>query len=266
MRKSTRRKRQIYFDGRKLESITLHYQKIPTDQFTALPIEQQYCLLVLGHVHDELNWIQRMAFLATRPVRYRREVFRQGQMMQSLMLARLFFAKLLEFSNLIESQNSPVKLFITENYRPGKIDEGKQRVNELLDQFNAEKWIRLARNKHFMHYPSLNDVKATLEDPQIRWDLEIYHGTRSNNTFYPTSDVLANYAWFRLVNPGAPMEGLGDALDLLSAISRLTLSTLEESIGYYVDRNLMPLEQNERIKLNVPSGKGKSLDYFLSLK
>jgi len=83
---------------------------------------------------------------------------------------------------------------------------------------------------------------------------------------YPTSDVLANYAWFRRVNPDSPMDGLGEALDPLTALSRLTLSTLEESTGHFVDRNLMPLNENERITLKVPSSRGRTLDYFLALK
>lgn len=266
MRTSTKRKRQLYSSGAKLESITLYYQKIPAAKFMALSTELRYCLLVMGHIHDELNWIQRMAFLTTRQPKFRREVQRQGQMMQSLALARLFLAKLLEFWNLLEPAGSPLRAFIADNFHPDHADEGVRRLDELSEHFKAEGWLGTVRNKHFMHYPRLESVRETLEDTQIQWGLEIYHGTRTSNTLYPTSDVLANYAWFRRVNPNSPMDGLGEALDSLTALSRLTLSTLEESIGHFVDRNLMPLNENERIKLNVPSSRGKTLDYFLALQ
>lgn len=266
MRHTTKRKKKLYGTDAKLDSITLYYQKIAAEKFVALPVETRYCLLVMGHIHDELNWIQRMAFLATREFNFRQQVLRSGQMMQCLMLARLFFGKLLEFSTLLTPQNSPLRTFIAENFRPKDIEAGKSQVNELLGLFEAEKWVRLGRNKHFMHYPTLNDVRATLDDAQIQWDLEIYHGKRSNNTLYPTSDVMANYAWLRLANPEAPMDGLGDALDVLRSMSALSLSTLEQSIGYFVDRNLMPLSENEPIKLNVPNYKDRGLSYFLSLK
>ncbi|MBP0597749.1 hypothetical protein J8I26_06530 [Herbaspirillum sp. LeCh32-8] len=262
MRHSTRRKKKLVAQGSGKNSVTLYYQKIPAEQFIALPIEQRYCLLLMGHIHHELNWIQRMAFVATREAKFRHEAQRQAQMMQSLMLARLFFGKLFEFSKLLSPQNSLLRQFITKNYRPGDEQSGSTRVAELLEQFNTEKWIRMGRNKHFMHYPELNDVRATLEDLAIRWDLEIYHGSRSTNTLYPTSDVFANYAWFRLVNSEAPMTGLGEALDTLTTISRLELSTLEESIGYFVDGNLMPLNQNERVNLKVTNSKENTLTYF----
>ena len=230
----------------------------------ALTEVDRYCLLVLGHIHDELSWLQRLAFLATRGHQFTDEVERQGGMMQATMLARLLFGKLFEFQILLSPKESPIRQFISEFYQPTEPQAGTTLVEEILMQFENEAWIRVGRNKHFMHYPKLNDVRETLSDPTIEWHLEVFHGEVSSNTFYPTSDVLANYAWFRLVNPDEPMKGLEEALDMLTSITRLTLKALEQSIGYFIDGRLMSLSKNERVRLNVPSIHDQRLRYFLA--
>lgn len=246
------------------QPITLYRQRIPPSRFKALTEEHQYCLLVLGHIHDELSWLQRMAVLTSRPHQFKNEVERQGGVMQVTMLARLLFGKLFEFQVLLSPQQSPIRRFISEFYRPSEPAASAARVDKILAQFETESWIRVGRNKHFMHYPSLNDVRETLNDPKIEWLLEVFHGKLSSNTFYPTSDVLANYAWFRLVNPDEPMKGLDEALSMLRSITSTTLQTLEQSIGYFIDVRLMPLSENERVRLNVPSIHDQRLPYFVA--
>jgi len=137
--------------------------------------------------------------------------------------------------------------FIIENWRPHDIAAGKAQRKALVDEFDAEGWLRIARNKHFLHYPTLGDMEDTLRDPDIHWHVEIAHGKKSSNTFYPASDVFANYAWFRRVNGSEPMKGLREALDVLRRVAGLTLATLEQSIGYFVDRKLVSLGENELV-------------------
>ena len=251
--------------GRKtLKKIALFLQKIPHDKFNALTIEEKYCFLTLGHVHDEISWLQRMAYIASKSDTKGHDLEMSGKMMQATFLARLLLGKLFEFKVVMGSSESIISKFITIYYCPSDKSTGSAQVKTISDYYLEEKWIRTARNKHFLHYPSLSDVQETLKDPNIEWLPEIAHGKISSNTFYPTSDVMANYAWLKLENPKEPMKGLNEALGTIRELALLTIKTLEQSIGYFVDDKLLKLSENHEIKLSAESIYEIKLNYFVS--
>lgn len=58
MRKHKTNSLKPYGKGRKAyRKITLFHQKISKDKFNALTIEEKYCVLTLGHIHDEISWL-----------------------------------------------------------------------------------------------------------------------------------------------------------------------------------------------------------------
>lgn len=184
-----------------------------------------------------------------------------GNMMQATFLERLLLGKLFEFQIVMGGSESLISIFISNYYNPNDIAAGKLQIKILNDYFLEERWIRTARNKHFLHYPSLSDVQDTLNDPNIEWQLEIAHGKISSNTFYPTSDVMANYAWFKLANSENPIQGFNEALGTTRELALITISTLERSIGYFIDEKLI---DNQTIRLVTESIHEIKLNYFLS--
>lgn len=188
--------------------ITLYLQRIPREKFDALSEADRYCLLLLGHIHDEISWLQRMAFAASHRNRRGTDLEKSADLMPTTFLARLLLGKLFEFKKVMAADGSPIRNFISDFWRPGDQAAGSAQVEKILALFREEKWIRIARNKHFLHYPELGDVSETLQDKNIEWHVEIAHGKKSSNTFYPASDVFANYAWFARVNEKEPMAGL----------------------------------------------------------
>lgn len=246
------------------ESATIFLQRIPKDKFDRLSEADRYCFLLLGHIHDEISWLQRMAYVATRSAPRGSKLERAGNMMQATFLARLLLGKLFEFKKVMGAEGSPISQFIANYFRPDDKALGTAQVEAILGFYKKEKWIRVARNKHFLHYPALADVVGTLNDPELEWHVEIAHGKKSSNTFYPASDVMANYAWFRLANPNEPMKGLAEALDTIRELAQLTLSSLEQSIGYFVDKNLLELSTNAKIRIPaLQSIHDVRLDYFV---
>jgi hypothetical protein len=207
-----------------------------------------------------------MAFIASKSYPDGSELENSANMMQATFLARLLLAKLFEFKQIVAVESSPLPNFISAYFEPTDVPTGIARVGAILDYFSNEKWIRVARNKHFLHYPYLDDVLPTLNDPDIEWQVEVAHGVKSGNTFYPTSDAFANYAWFRLANPTAPMTGFGEALDTIRELARLTLDTLERAIGHFVDQRLMQLSSHEVIRIQARQSIYQAkLHYFLKL-
>lgn len=247
-------------------SITLCHQLIPKAKFDALSEVDRYCILLLGHIHDELSWLQRMAYVASLSGTRGNSLQRSGNMMQATFLTRLLLGKLFEFKTVMGKSNSDISQFIAKNFRPGDMPAGQAKVKELCDYYKKENWIQTARNAHFLHYPTLRQMRDTLNDPNIDLQVEIAHGKKSSNAFYPSSDGLANYAWFRLVNPSQPMKGFDEALKVTIKLARLTLSILEESIGNFVDSHLLPLSDHTVVKIPVKQTIHEMrLDYFVKV-
>jgi hypothetical protein len=245
-----------------LKKITLFHQKIPSEKFKTLTTEEKYCFLTLGHIHDEISWLQRMSYISSKSSGINRnEIKNTGNLMQAIFLTRLLLAKLFEFNILMETQTL-IPEFIKTYFNPNN-SEGTERLEAIVKSFSNEEWIRKARNKHFLHYPKINDVRETIENPDIVWDIEIIHGKKSSNTFYPSSDVMANYAWYALANPENPMKGFDEALGTIKELALLTLNTLEQSLGYFTDQKLQKLSDNKKINLLAESIYDSRLNYFL---
>lgn len=245
--------------------IELHHQKIPKERFAALSDDEKYCFLLLGHIHDEISWLQRMAYAASRYEPRGVDVESSAQMMQATFLARLFLGKLFE-AKVVLNKGTLLREFIVAYFNPDDHQAGNAKFQEITDAFEKNSWIQTARNKHFLHYPSRSDANEILTNKDIEWEVDVYHGIRSSNTFYPTSDVMANLAWLRLVEPNDPIKGLDMALEILQNIARSTLESLEISIGHFINEKLMDLSDSRPIFLDVPETiENFRLHYFLKI-
>lgn len=245
--------------------ITLYHQKVSSKLFASLPEEDRYCLLLAGHIHDELNWLQRMAYIATRQQNYGSSVERGGKMMQTTMLVRLLLGKLWEFHECFSPKNSLLRAFVIRYYMPEQKGAGSNKVNEILSAFETERWLRTVRNKHFLHYPKFGDIREALNDSNMEWHFESFHGKNSVNTFYPTSDVLANYSWFKRVNLDEPTLGFEDAIDALIQLTQLTLNGLEVAIAHFIDVHLVHFGDSKQITLSGPRLSSLKLPYFVAV-
>lgn len=251
MRTGRRQKKNVKKAYLKGSSIKLYHQLMPPEKFNALSDDDRYCFLALGNICNEISWLQRMSFITSKSADRSTEVERSANLMQASFLARLLIGKLYESYVVMRVGTSPIPTFIEKHYDPENPTIGKDKVKEIFEYYETNEWIGLTRNKHGLHYPKLQDVVETLNDTQLVWDVNVYHGKNTSNTFYPAADVLANYAWFKLVNIDEPMEGFNQALKIIQKLSLLTLQTLEQSIGYFIDRELIPLNQNTMIRLRV---------------
>lgn len=203
----------------------------------------------MGHIQDELSWLQRMTYIASRSEPGSNREKNSASMMQVLLTSRLFLGKLHEF--YVVFRDVPVlRLFVEAHYStiPGA---STQKVAEIEAAFNSHVWLRTARNQSFLHYPTLGQATPTLEDPNVVWDLEILHGHKTANTLYPTADVFANMHWFKIANPKDGMGGLALALDAAKGLALLVMQTLEQTIGNFVHHNLQDLSSHQVIQLPV---------------
>ena len=266
MRMKTRRRIFPTRGGRRSGGrITLFRQDIPVEKFMALPIQDRYCVLLMGHIHDELSWLQRIAYIASRSHPGSSREANSANMMQALLTSRLFLGKLHEFYVVFRDVPT-LRSFIEAHYSPTH-GAGALKVAEIETSFNSHTWLRTARNQSFLHYPTLGQATPTLEDSNVVWELEIIHGRKTANTMYPTADVFANLHWFKIANPGDAMGGLSDALDAAKDLALLVMQALEQTIGNFVHLNLQDLSNHKVIRLPVrDSIHDVRIDYFMNVE
>ena len=111
----------------KSHAITLYHQRVPRDRFDALSPEEKYCFLLLGHVHDEISWLQRMAYAASRQKPRESEVECSASMMQAMFMARLFLGKLFEIHVALD-KSKPLQEFIALYFKPDDSSAGEEKV------------------------------------------------------------------------------------------------------------------------------------------
>ncbi len=184
-------------------------------------------------------------------------------MMQVLFITRMFLGKLNELNVILDGQ-AVLRNFIVTNH-PG--DTGATVLAELLAMYTENAWLRKARNQSFLHYPTMAQLLPTLNDPNVEWDIQIYHGKKTANTFYPAADVAANLHWFRLANSTNVFDGLTEALGAAKRLAALAMSALEQSIGNFIHLHLRPLNENTTMRLPVRESIFEAkLDYFMSVE
>jgi hypothetical protein len=207
-----------------------------------------------------------MTFITTKDRDTSNHLESSGRMMQALLVSRLFIAKLYEFSVILRSQKD-LGDFLKRYFCIEDVSKGEEKFGKLMGLFASNSWIQTARNRHFLHYPTLSQVRQTLNDPMIQWEPEVAHGEKGINTFYPTSDVLANYSWFRLANDQEPMDGLKAALEAANEISALCLNLIELSVGNFIHETLISLESNTEMNIWASSALSDiELNFFIGMK
>jgi hypothetical protein len=263
--KRARKKKLITFKAKSM-SIGFHHVSFTQEQFSKLSIEQRYCVLLLGHIQHEISWLQRLMYITGRSGRNHTDLENAGQTMQGAIVLRLLLGKLNEFRTKVE-ETKIIRTFLQDWCDPDEPREGAERITRLLALFSSNPWLQSARNRHFLHYPTLGNVRDTLEDENMQWDFEMFAADSTMNSIYPTADVMANLAWCRLVNPEDSLQGLNQAYGSMTELSGEVIQILELAIGHFVDRNLGSVLAGNKISLEVQTDvQDIRLPFFMSVK
>lgn len=244
--------------------IRLREQAVSGSVFSTLPESDKYALLLLGHVFQEIAWLQRMLYVAQKNTTMGSQIEKDGQVFQLLFLTRMLLGKLKEFDTLLREENR-ITAFLASNFDSASLIRGTEAVRSIREKFSANAWISTGRNKHFLHYPKFNDMKATLSSMDQHWDYKVYHGEISSLTLYTTSDAVASLAWFNLADQNDPFRGHSDALDTLLDIAREVLALIERAIGHQLSGPLARDGDTKEVTMSVRPLSDQRFDYFCSL-
>jgi hypothetical protein len=248
----------------KKTSIRLHEQIVSGAVFAVVPDSDQYALLVLGHVFQEISWLQRMLYVARENIASESEIEKDGDAFQLLFLTRLMLGKLKEFDTLLEKEKKIVT-FLVANFDPESPARGTAAVEGIQAKFASNTWIRTGRNKHFLHYPIFNDVKTALGYIDSNWDYKVYHSELSTLTLYKTADAFANLAWFNLADSEDPFRGFNSALDALLFIAGDVLALIELALGHQLSGPLAREGDTKQVVMAVRPFSTQRFDFFCAL-
>jgi hypothetical protein len=235
-----------------LATTTLIRCYAPNAEFRKISVENQYCYYLLSHAVQEISWLQRAAYVALNSGKSEigsdesRSAERAACVMQTCLLVRMLLGKTNELRELLESEI--VRQFVWAWFDSSEPEHGKAALQELMDDFTKNQWLRTARHKHFLHYPKFNDARPTLEDPSFGGEIEVYLAPHTTNNLHSAADAFANLAWFKRVNNEKPFDGFKEAIEAMSALS----VRIETLLSHVVHGFLVGNVAYEKTKITVP--------------
>ena len=215
--------------------IEVHRLKIPIAAVRSLSPAERYAYYLLGHIFNELMFLQKLLKFAL-PIHDDERSFRkQPEMAQALCLFRIAAGKMFEAKLALEnptmSQVLPVSFLLL---APGLSD----RLEKLRFQVEHAEWLKNLRNQHSFHYPKFYQW-ATLIDPSPDWaDDDIFLAEQSGNVFYVGSDMLAQQWMFGQFDSENPAEAVEPMIKALIALIGDINGFLEDVLGAFIAQRL----------------------------
>jgi hypothetical protein len=217
-------------------TLKLLRQYAKNGELRKLKPEDLYCLELTGHIQNEISWLQRAAYISSKEKIGKDFHTVAGQVMQTGIILRILIGKVNEVQVVLE-KNKKVRAFLEQWYDVTNNGSGAALINEIEQAFEDNVWIRTGRNKHFLHYPSFNDVAEAMSTDGFQFELEIFHAEKMANTVYASADAFFNLAWFRLVDAD-PFAGFGAALDTVIGITKQLQELMHSATINFIRLNL----------------------------
>ena len=215
--------------------IEVHQLKVSVSAVRALVPEERYAYYLLGHVFNELMFLQKLLKFAL-PIHDDERSFRkQPEMAQALFLFRIAAGKVFEaklaFDNPTMSKVLPGSFL---PLKPGLMD----RFKELKSRVETAEWLASLRNQHSFHYPKFHQW-AKLTEPASDWtDDDIFLGEQCANVFYAGSDALAQQWMFGQLDSANPQKAVEPMISALIVLIGEITGFLQDVLGAFVTQRL----------------------------
>ena len=221
-------------------TLKLRRQYARNEELRKLKPEDLYCLELAGHIQNEISWLQRATYISSQVRINKDSPAAAGQVMQTGITLRILIGKLNEVQAVLK-ENKKMKAFLERWYDLNNKASGAALLNEIEQAFGNNKWIQTGRNKHFLHYPTFNDVAEAMASDGFQVELEIFHADHLSNTVHASADAFFNLAWFRLVDAD-PFAGFGTALDTVIGLTKRLQELLHHATINFIRTNMVTEE------------------------
>ena len=220
-------------------NVEMYEIKVPISAIRALSNEQRYAYYLLGHMFNELMFLQKLAgFSVSTMTRHsdKRPSRTNPEQAQALFLFRIASAKVWEAVKSIRSD--VVRQVLCGDIFPCMID-GESRLKALNVAINSAQWLPAIRNGIGFHYPAF-DRWEDFVTPGDDWvDDSVFLSSRSGNVFYDGSDAIVKHWMFRQKSSKMPTDGIAPLIDDMIHLLTETTNFLQEVLGVFLEHLLL---------------------------
>jgi len=182
----------------------IHRVHISMTKLRTVPEHERTLFVLLGHVVNEINVLNKTFYLATQfeeEPRWRVH----AHISQSLVFARALVGKLNEGWELL--QKGYFKSQLSREYDKHLDSEAKSALDNLKRYFGRENLVSEIRNRFAFHY-SLPDAKAALDRDLDDDEMLMYLADDNGNTLYYFSEYVINTGLLEAIESDAPDKAL----------------------------------------------------------
>jgi hypothetical protein len=208
---------------------------VPLACILALSPAERYAYYMLGHLFNELMFMQKLLHYALPKHEDDRLVRRLPEFGQLFMIARIVVGKLWEAKLTLEKRE--LADVLDKSFTP-LMPHAQDRFTPWKRRLASAKWPQRLRDRHSFHYPTFEQWK-NLISPDASWeDDRIYMASQSGNVFYAGSDAIASHWMFGQKEPSDPKKAVDPMVtELISLLGEFT-SAVEDTLGAFVAERL----------------------------
>ena len=182
-------------------NITIKELTVPVAAIESMSPEQRYAYYLLGHIFNELIFLQKLITFAMPKHSDIRTVHLDPELAQALFILRIASAKVWEANKCLSK--GAAALVLKQTIFP-LFPDGRVMLDTLQNKLTKAEWLSHIRNKLSFHYPKIGDW-CDVTTPTKTWiDDSILMGELSSNLFYSASESVAQHWMFGRIDMSEP--------------------------------------------------------------
>lgn len=218
-------------------SISIHFLSLDREKLHATPLAERKLFFVLGHIANELSFLNRIFFWCAHSEVSDEHVFhREMSSAQALMAARLLVGKLSEAMEVIKQHYLSTevgKIYANEMPEPGK-----RALRELNGYFGRKNIITDIRNNFSFHHPT-DLIAETSESLPEQEELRFYLSMDNSNDLYGASDLVVNYQMLEMIVPNDRKAAFERVIEETSHITRQLIAFIQNFMIAFMSRHAL---------------------------
>ena len=240
---------------------------ITQQQLGCIPPDERALLVLAGHVLNEVNVIDKLAYLCSQSIQST-DWIGKANAMQSFVLVRVLCGKLDEGWAMLHKAYFRTK--VSQAYEDKLDQEAKESLASLKSYFSKSNDISRVRDEFAFHFDKKHALAEVPADA-IAEDMSMYlpHNGRAGHSLFYFSEFLMNRSLMDAINIKAPALSLqslfGEVRAAVEDLNKFLLGLMYSVINVRIDKASLEGAETEVEVGHVPSSRRKAIPYFVDI-
>ncbi|SCY13794.1 hypothetical protein [Nitrosospira sp. Nsp13] len=212
-------------------NITIKELTVPVSAIRKLSPHERYAYYLLGHIFNELMYLQKLTSFAMPKHKDTRAVRLGPELAQTLFILRIAASKVWEADICLTKH--AVASVLKQTIFP-LFPEGRVMLDTLQIKLKKAKWLSHIRNKLSFHYPKMEDWRDVTTPTETWEDDSILMGDLSSNMFYSASESIAQHWMFGRIDMSDPKIGVRPMIEDMADLLSLMCTLLDELLTVFL--------------------------------